>query len=104
VKLNLARLIPQLTSENQRINQLLAVSQPCSFGNSSDNAESQLLPNTDGSRVIGENQVEDRVSVSLASQLVNVLCLCKGNTTAANADSRPPSIPISAQIPDKPHP
>lgn len=58
-------LIAQLPSEDQGIDQFLAVRQPSRLRYPADDAEAQLLPNADRGRVVGEDQVEDRVLVSL---------------------------------------
>ena len=59
------KLVTQLPSENQSINQFLAIREASCLWHSSDHVEAQLLPDTDRGWVIGENQVEDRVLVSL---------------------------------------
>ena len=58
-------LIPQLPPKNQRVHQLLTIRQLCRPGNPPDHTEPQFLPDANGSRVVGKDQVEDGVFVSL---------------------------------------
>lgn len=58
-------LIPQLTPKDECVDQFLTIGKTRRLGNSSDDTEPQPLPDTDRSRVVSEDQVEDGVFVSL---------------------------------------
>lgn len=62
-------LIPQFTAKDQRIHQLLAISETRRLRNPPDDAEPEPLPDSNRSGVISEDQVEDGVFVSLSSKI-----------------------------------
>jgi len=57
--------LDQVPPNNQRINQLLAISESCTTGDSPDDLEAEFLPDFDGGCVVFKDEVKDGVFVAL---------------------------------------
>ena len=93
-------LIPQFPSKDESIDKFFTIRQPCRLWNTTNHAETQLLPDANGSWIVREHQVEDGIFIALV-KYISIVGIEASNSQTGLCSRH---ILASAQTPSTLHP